>query len=146
MRSPLGLGTAVVAALAAAGVAFLVTPGDDVAQAGDRPAATGQPGAQQVAQEFWDLALDGRCAEATRLMWWPADREARREGYARVCVSADVPDGVDVGEARAGGSTDVPFGATDYVTVPVVLQRDDGVPVTDELGMVRVDGAWFVIR
>lgn len=146
MRSPLGFGTAVVAALAAAGVAFLVTPGDDVAQAGDRSVAGEQPGAAQVAQEFWDLALDGRCAEATQLMWWPADREARREAYARVCVSADVPDGVDIGEPQVGGSTDVPFGATDYVTVPVVLQRDDGLPVVDELGMVRVDGSWFVIR
>lgn len=143
MRSPLGFGTAVVTALATAGLAFLVTPGDDVARAGAVPS---EPGANQVAREFWDLALEGRCTAASRLMWWPADRSARREAYAQVCAEADVPDEVEIGTPRAGGSTDVPFGATDYVLVPVVLHHGGGVRTEDELRMVRVDGSWFVIR
>lgn len=143
MRSPLGLGTVVVTCLATAGLAFLVSPGtDQAATAG----AAREPGPAQAAEAFWDLAIDGDCRGATELMWWPADREARRQAYARICRSAQAPDEVEVGEPRPGGSTEVPYGATDYVVVPVELRRDGADPVTDELQMVRVDGDWFVIR
>lgn len=78
-------------------------------------------------------------------MWWPADREARREGYTRVCQEADRPDSVEIGDPRAAGSTEMPYGATDYLVVPVTLTTA-GATTTDELRMVEVDDAWYVIR
>lgn len=145
MQRAMGVGVAVLAGLAVVGIAFLAVPDDQQQARSTSSSQDGSAAAVRVAGEFWDLAIDGECREASRLMWWPADREARREGYARVCQEAVKPDSVEIGDPRPAGSTETPFGATDYLVVPVTLTTA-GTTTTDELRMVEVDDAWYVIR
>ena len=146
MQPAMGVGAGVLTGLAVVGLAFLVVPGDDAARSVGSTRQDGSAQATQAAREFWDLAIDGECREASRLMWWPADRQARREAYAQVCEDSQVPDSVELGDPRAAGSTETPYGATYYLLVPVTLRTEGEAPVRDELRMVEVDDAWYVIR
>lgn len=145
MQPAMGGGAAVLTGLAVVGIAFLVVPDDGQRARSTSSTQDGSAAAVRVAREFWDLAIDNECRQASQLMWWPADRRARREGYERVCEDADKPDSVGIGDPRTAGSTEMPFGATDYLVVPVTLTTA-GTTTTDELRMVEVDDAWYVIR
>lgn len=146
MGSPLGFATVVLTGLATAGLAFLVLPDDEPRDTGASESSQTVSGAAQAARQFWDLALAGECREASRLMWWPADREARRRGYERICEEADLPGSVVIGDEQRVGSTQTPYGASDYLVLPVTLRSAGREPVTTELRMVEVDDAWYVIR
>ena len=133
-----------VSCLATAGVAFLVLPDDEPPAP---PAAEMQTSAVDVARQFWDHAIAGECRAASRLMWWPADIEARRDNYVQICAEArGRTERVDIGDPRPAGSVDVPFGASDYLLLPVTLDLRDDETVETELAMVEVDDQWYVIR
>ncbi len=110
--------------------------------AGDR---TRPATAADTARAFFDAVQEGRCAEMTRLTWFPVGIEEQREGARTTCEqnSGSFAD-VELGKPAAGAKSQAPFDVSSYLVVPATVRLLSGEERRMALQLVQVGGRWYV--